>query len=91
VTGNRASLRGAAGAVEMCALAKQSPFLIRDRRAIHITRDGGTTLQSASAAGFESISVFDPRAQGQEIPGVAYRAGKSDTPQGFHAPDDIRR
>ena len=74
------SLRGAAGAVEMCALAKQSPFLIRDRRAVYFTRDGGTTPQTASAAGFESISVFDPRAQGQEIPGIARSAGKSDTP-----------
>src|SRR5271163_3713951 len=35
---------------------------------------------AASAAALEPISVFDGRAQGQETMGVAYRAGKSDTP-----------
>ncbi len=50
----------------MCALAKPSPFEIRDRRAVDFTRDGGTTLQTSSAAGFEFSSVCDPCAQGQE-------------------------
>ncbi len=36
--GNRASWSGGAGAVEMCALAKQSPFVVRDRRAVDFTR-----------------------------------------------------
>jgi len=31
-------------------------------------------------ADFEPTSVFDRHAQGQERGGVAYRAGKSDTP-----------
>ena len=38
--GNRASWSGGAGAVEICALAKQSPFVVRDRRAVDFTRDG---------------------------------------------------
>ena len=35
--------------------------------------------QAASAAISQSVSVVDPRAMGQEIRGIAYRAGKSDT------------
>jgi hypothetical protein len=35
---------------------------------------------ASSAAGFEFLSVFDPRAQGQEMTGVGYGEGKSDTP-----------
>jgi hypothetical protein len=35
---------------------------------------------AASAALFESVSVVDPHAHGQERGGVAYKAGKSDTP-----------
>jgi hypothetical protein len=42
-------LNGGAGAVEMCALAKQSPLfntpsLIRDRPALYFTRDGAAAL-----------------------------------------------
>jgi hypothetical protein len=36
--------------------------------------------QAAPAAVFESVSVVDPCVHGQESGGVAYRAGKSDTP-----------
>jgi hypothetical protein len=35
---------------------------------------------AAAAAGFELLSVFEARVQGQESMGVAYREGKSDTP-----------
>ena len=42
---------------------------------------------AASAADSEFSSVFDPCAQGQETHGVAYRAGKSDTPSQGAASD----
>ena len=34
---------------------------------------------AAEAAGFELLSVFEARVQGQEKHGVGYKAGKSDT------------
>jgi hypothetical protein len=37
---------------------------------------------AAEAAGFELLSVFEARVQGQENMGVGYKAGKSDTPCG---------
>ena len=35
---------------------------------------------AAEAAGFELLSVFEGRVQGQESVGYGYREGKSDTP-----------
>ena len=35
---------------------------------------------AAEAAGFELLSVFEARVQGQESMGYGYREGKSDTP-----------
>jgi hypothetical protein len=67
-----------------CALWQAIPLgNTRSQPDLHHLRARLSPLVS-SAAGFEFNSVFDPRAQGQETIGVAYRAGKSDTPIEMH-------
>src|SRR6266446_1440853 len=56
------------------------PYILR----IAASQISGCIPQAASAALCESVSVVDPRAHGQESGGIAYRAGKSDTPAFHH-------
>jgi hypothetical protein len=48
----------------MCALAKQSPFVVRDRRAVDFTRDGGAAhyaIPTYSSNSLEkALSMFAP-------------------------------
>jgi hypothetical protein len=61
----------------MCALAKQSPLLLRSA-----TREYyAGVAQAALAARSELSSVLVHGGRGQESDGVAYREGKSDTAQ----------